>query len=289
MTAESIALPQRPPRRRGAKVGRPPLLLVLAGLWLALLALFAIAAPLVAGDPDTVAPLARLAMPATDGHLLGTDELGRDLFARLVYGTRYSLAFGLVPAAFALLIGGSLGLVAGYAGRIVNLAVMRLLDVFYTFPPVLIALAVVGVLGPGFINCLVALTIYLVPPVARLMESATAQISTTGYVEAARLSGASSLAILTGQVLPNALPQVMAYLTSVLGVMIVIGAGLSFLGLGVSAPTPEWGSMMNELRTAMFFNPVVAALPGSFIFLTSMSLNIVGEAAQRMLSSIKRT
>ncbi len=252
--------------------------------WLGAMMAFIPLAPFLATDPNAVDALNRLAPPGTAGHLLGTDELGRDLWARIVHGARYSLAFGLVPAAIALAVGGAIGLVAGYAGRTVNMLTMRLLDVFYTFPPVLIALAVVGALGPGFVNCLAALTIYLIPPVARVTEAATIEIAARGYVEAARLSGASSMRILAVQVAPNVLPPVVAYLTSVLGVMIVIGAGLSFLGLGASAPTPEWGLMLNELRTAIFFSPLVAAMPGLFIFLTSLSLNVVGGYLQRRIA-----
>jgi peptide/nickel transport system permease protein len=261
----------------------------LASGWLAAMLVLAAFAPLLVGDPNAVDPLNRLASPGTAGHPLGTDELGRDLGARIAHGARHSLAFGLVPGGVALLLGGLLGLVAGFAGRWVNMAAMRVLDVFYTFPPVLIALAVVGALGPGFLNCLVALTIYLIPPVARVTEAATVEISSRAYVDAARLSGATGLSILLHQVMPNVLPRVLAYLTSVLGVMIIIGAGLSFLGLGVSPPTAEWGLMLNELRSAMFFSPVVAAVPGLFIFLTAASLNLVGEAVERRVAQRRAT
>ena len=161
---------------------------------------------------------------------------------------------------------------------------MRTVDVFYAFPPILIALAIVGALGPGFVNCLLALTVYLVFPVIRVTESATVQVRSLGFVQAARLSGASTPMILFVQILPNVLPAVLAYVTSVLGIMIMIGAGLSFLGIGASTPTPEWGLMLNELRTAIFANPLVATLPGVFIFLTAFSLNILGEALQRRWS-----
>ena len=271
-------------RTVGAATGSVSVGVALAVAWLGAMAVFALFAPWLAGDPSAVDPLTRLSPLGTPGHLLGTDDLGRDIWSRIVHGARYSLAFGLVPAAIALVVGGAIGLIAGYAGRSVNMVMMRVLDVFYTFPPILIALAVIGALGPGFVNSLTALTIYLIPPVARVTESATAQISGLGYVEAARISGASHPVILVCQILPNVVPPVIAYLTSVLGVMIIIGAGLSFLGLGASPPTPEWGLMLNELRTVMFFDPVIAAVPGVFIFLTSMALYVLGEALQRRLA-----
>ena len=268
-------------RRRTAALDA---LVAAAGVWLAVLLVAAIAAPWIAEDPNAVDPVMRLSPPGTPGHLLGTDNLGRDLLSRLLHGTPYSLAYALVPGGVALAVGGTIGLFAGFGGRVLNAAIMRTVDVFYAFPPILIALAIVGALGPGFVNCLLALTVYLVFPVIRVTESATVQVRSLGFVQAARLSGASTPMILFVQILPNVLPAVLAYVTSVLGIMIMIGAGLSFLGIGASTPTPEWGLMLNELRTAIFANPLVATIPGVFIFLTSFSLNILGEALQRRWS-----
>ena len=290
MTTLDAAKPVAAQQRRrlglggaGAKVGWA---VGFAAGWLILMAIFAAIGPLFVTDPNSVDPVNRLAAPGTPGHWLGTDNLGRDMLARIVHGTKYSLAFGLVPAIFALFVGGSLGLIAGYAGRIANMAIMRVMDVLYTFPPVLVALAVVGILGPGFLNCLVALTVYLIAPVCRVTEAATVNVAHNAYIDAARLSGASEAMILLRQVVPNVFPQIMAYLTSVLGVMIVIGAGLSFLGLGVAPPTAEWGLMLNELRTVMFLNPWLAAAPGVFIFLTSVSFNLLGEALERRVALV---
>ena len=252
--------------------------------WLMLLAMCAATAPWIAPDPNAIEPMNRLSGPSIGTSLLGTDNLGRDMFARLIHGAPYSLAYALVPGVVALAAGSVIGLIAGFSGRLINGLIMRTTDVFYAFPPILIALAIVGVLGPGFFNCLIALTIYLIFPVIRVAESATVQVRGLGYVEAARLSGAPTPTILAVQILPNVLPAVLAYVTSVLGIMIVIGAGLSFLGVGASTPTPEWGLMLNELRTSIFVNPLVATMPGLFIFVTSVSLNILGEALQRRWS-----
>jgi peptide/nickel transport system permease protein len=256
--------------------------------WLALLAALYLLRPWIAADPTAIDALNRLAPPLTPGHLLGTDNLGRDLFSRIVHGTPYSLSFGLLPTVIAVLAGGAIGLVAGYSGRLVNGAIMRLMDVFYAFPPILIALAIIGALGSGFSNCIVALTVVLIPPVARVMESATVQVRGLPYIEAAQLAGAASWRIALVQLLPNVLPPVLAYVTSIIGIMIIIGAGLSFLGLGVETPTPEWGVMLNDLRTAMFINPVVAATPGVFIFLTSLAFSNLGQALERRWSLTQR-
>lgn len=235
-------------------------------------------------DPLSADAGARLLPPFSAGHWLGTDDLGRDIAARLAAGLPYTLAYALVPAAAALVIGGGIGLFAGAAPRWVNLAIMRTLDVAYTFPPILIALTVVGILGPGFVNCLVALTVYLIAPVARVAESATVVVAHRGYVTAAILAGGSRWSVLRVHVLPNMLPPVLVYLASVLGVMMIIGAGLSFLGLGVSPPTPEWGVMMNELRNVLFVRPAVAVLPGLFLFLTAFALNAIGADLARRVA-----
>jgi peptide/nickel transport system permease protein len=248
--------------------------------WLLLLALLFAFRQLIVADPSAIDALHRLARPLSLGHLLGTDELGRDVFARIIYGAPNSLAFGIVPTVLGTVIGGALGLIAGSSGRIVNLAIMRFMDIFYAFPPILIALAIISALGSGFFNCLVALTLVLVPPITRVTESATVGVCGMPYVEAARFSGAAGWRILLVQVLPNVLPPVLAYVTSIVGIMIIYGAGLSFLGLGVQSPTPEWGLMLNDLRTAMFINPVVAAIPGTFIFLTSLAFSTLGTALE---------
>ena len=253
---------------------------LLATGWLALLVLLFVFRQFVTVDPSAIDALNRLARPLTSGHLLGSDELGRDVFARIIYGMPYSLAFGLVPTVLGTLIGGALGLLAGYAGRIVNITIMRFMDIFYAFPPILIALAIISALGSGFSNCLVALTIVLVPPVTRVVEGATVRVAGLPYVEAARLGGAPAWRIALVQILPNVLPPVLAYVTSIVGIMIIYGAGLSFLGLGVATPTPEWGLMLNDLRTAMFLNPVVAAIPGVFIFITSLAFSTLGNTLE---------
>ena len=286
--ADIDASPARPRRpRQPARDGQFWLALISAG-WVGLLVVLFLFRDVIAVDPSAVDALKRLAWPLSAGHWLGTDALGRDVFARIVYGTPYSLAFGLVPTAIATVIGGGLGLLAGYGGRFANILIMRFMDIFYAFPPILIALAIISALGSGFLNCIVALIIVLVPPITRVTESATARIAGLPFIEAAELAGADGSRIAAVQILPNVLPPVLAYVTSIIGIMIIYGAGLSFLGLGVATPTPEWGLMLNELRTAMFINPIVAALPGAFIFVTSLAFSTLGVALERRWSHVGR-
>jgi peptide/nickel transport system permease protein len=245
---------------------------------LALIVVMALAAPLIATyDPTTGSVFARLKSPGYPGHWLGTDEVGRDLWSRILYGGRLSLLCGVAPVAFALAIGGSLGLVAGYRGGIVNSLVMRGMDVLYAFPSILLAIAICGMLGSGLGNTILALTITFIPPMVRITETVTAQVRSFEFVEAARASGARPLSIIHFHILNNVLGPILVYATSLISISIILAAGLSFLGLGVTPPDAEWGLMLNNLRQAIWVNPLVAALPGVMIFITSMSFNLLSD------------
>jgi len=245
---------------------------------LAVIILAAIAAPLLTSyDPAIGTIVSRLKPIGTEGHILGTDELGRDMLTRLLYGGRTSLIMGFVPVLLALLIGGTLGTVAGFTGGFVNSVIMRAADVVFAFPSILLAVAVAGALGAGVANALVALTIVLIPPLIRVTESATAQVRGLDFVEAARASGASASSIIRVHILGNILGPVLVYATSLLSVSIIMAAGLSFIGLGAKPPTAEWGLMLNTLRTAIYSQPLVAALPGAFIFAVSLSFNLLSD------------
>ncbi len=248
-----------------------------AGLLL-LLVLAAIFAPWVApADPFKASMLKRLQPVGSPGYLLGSDELGRDLLSRLIYGGRLSLTMGVVPVVMAFVIGTSIGVMAGFLGGKVNMAVMRTLDVFYAFPSVLLAVAISGAMGPGMSNSLLALTLVFIPQIARVAESVTTQVARLDYVDAARMSGASSLTIVRVQVLGNVLGPVFVYATGLISVCMILASGLSFLGLGVRPPEAEWGLMLNTLRSAIFNNPLVAALPGAMIFITSICFNLLAD------------
>ena len=243
-----------------------------------LIALAAIFAPYLGlADPYQGSMIRRLRPIGTPGYPLGTDELGRDMVARLIYGGRLSLFIGLTPVVLAFVIGTTLGVIAGYVGGFVNQAIMRTVDVFYAFPSVLLAIAISGALGAGIINSLVSLTIVFIPPIVRVAESVTTSVRNLDFVDAARASGAGPLTIMRVHVLGNVLGPIFVYATSLISVCMILAAGLSFLGLGTKPPEPEWGLMLNTLRTAIYVNPWVAALPGVMIFTVSICFNLLSD------------
>jgi peptide/nickel transport system permease protein len=255
-----------------------------AGAVVALLLLMAIFAPLIMPhDPFQSSMLERLKPIGTPGHLLGTDELGRDLLSRLILGGRLSLFMGIVPVVIAFVAGGAIGIFAGYAGGLANTLVMRTVDVFYAFPSVLLAVALSGTIGAGIQNALLSLTIVFIPQVIRVAESVTTQLRNSDFIDAARSSGASPFTIVRVQLLGNVLGPIFVYSTSLISVSMILAAGLSFLGLGVTPPSPEWGLMLNALRNAIYTQPVIAALPGAMIFITSISFNLLADAIRRAM------
>ena len=250
-----------------------------AGIVLLILVLMAIFAPLLTPhDPYQASMLKRLKPIGFEGYVLGTDELGRDMLSRLMVGARLSLFMGITPVLIAFVIGSGIGILAGYAGGLVNTLIMRTIDVLYAFPSVLLAIALSGALGAGIGNALLSLTIVFIPPIARVAESVTTQVRGRDYVEAARASGASAFTIVRVHVLGNVLGPIFVYATSLIAVSMILASGLSFLGLGVRPPEPEWGLMLNTLRTAIYTQPLVAALPGAMIFITSISFNLLSDS-----------
>lgn len=245
---------------------------------LLLIFLIAILAPVLAPhDPYAGSVLKRLKPVGTPGHWLGTDETGRDMISRLMYGARLSLLCGVTPVLLATIIGGILGLAAGVAGGIVNTLIMRMMDVLYAFPSVLLAIAICGVLGAGLGNTILSLTIVFIPPMVRICESLTTQVRNLDFVEAARASGATLPQLIRFQVIANILGPLLVYATSLVSISIILAAGLSFLGLGVVPPSAEWGLMLNALRQAIWVDPIVAAMPGLLIFITSMCFNLLSD------------
>lgn len=259
------------------RLARDKVAMVCASVLL-LIALAAIFAPYLGlANPYQGSLIRRLRPIGTPGFLLGTDELGRDMISRLIHGGRFSLFIGLVPVALAFLIGTTLGVIAGYLGGIVNMAIMRTIDVFYAFPSVLLAIAISGALGAGLTNSVLSLTIVFIPPIVRVAESVTTSVRNLDFVDAARASGASPLSIMRVHVLGNVLGPIFVYSTSLISVCMILAAGLSFLGLGTKPPEPEWGLMLNTLRTAIYLNPWVAALPGLMIFTVSICFNLLSD------------
>ncbi|MFC7287770.1 ABC transporter permease [Herminiimonas glaciei] len=284
--ASQVAVPVLPTPARGywskvlRQLMRDPVAMT-AALVVFLIVCAAVFAPWLAPmDPYKGSMIKRLLPIGSEGYLLGTDELGRDMLSRLMYGGRLSLLMGVTPVLAAFGIGTSIGLLAGYVGGRVNMVIMRVLDVFYAFPSVLLAVAISGALGPGMTNSILALTLVFVPQVVRVAESVTTQVRKLDYIEAARMSGASAFSIIRVHVLGNVLGPVFVYATGLLSVSMILAAGLSFLGLGVKPPEPEWGLMLNTLRSAIFRNPWVAALPGLLIFITSIGFNLLADGVR---------
>lgn len=261
----------------GKRLTRDPVSMICACM-LGLIFLAAIFAPYLGlPDPYQGSMIRRLQPFGTAGHPLGTDELGRDMLSRLIHGGRLSLLIGILPVFNAFIIGTLLGVIAGYNGGWANSAIMRTIDVFYAFPSVLLAIAISGALGAGILNSIVSLTIVFIPPIARVAESVTTSVRNLDFVDAARASGAGAMTIMRVHVMGNVLGPIFVYATSLISVSMILAAGLSFLGLGTRPPQPEWGLMLNTLRTAIYVNPWLAALPGVMIFAVSIGFNLLSD------------
>ncbi len=264
-------------RTVGQRLWRDKVAMAAALVILCLLFLALFGGWITPADPYKSSMLSRLKPIGTPNFFLGTDELGRDMLSRLMVGARLSLFMGITPVFLAFVIGSVIGITAGYAGGATNSVIMRTIDVFYAFPSVLLAIALSGALGAGITNSLISLTVVFIPPIARVAESVTTQIRNRDFVEAARASGASALSIVRVHVLGNVLGPIFVYATSLIAVAMILASGLSFLGLGVKPPEPEWGLMLNTLRTAIYSQPWVAALPGLMIFITSIAFNLLSD------------
>jgi peptide/nickel transport system permease protein len=261
----------------GRRFARDPVAVAAAAVIIAIVLAAVLAPWLGLADPYRGSMLRRLKPVGDALYPLGSDELGRDMVSRLIHGGRLSLMMGVLPVVFAFIGGSAIGVAAGFIGGWVNTAIMRTIDVFFAFPSVLLAIALSGALGAGIVNAVVSLTVVFTPQIARVAESVTTQIRTRDYVEAARVSGAGSFAIVRVHVLGNVLGPVFVYATSLVSVSMILASGLSFLGLGSKPPEPEWGLMLNTLRTAIYVQPLVAALPGVMIFITSIAFNLLAD------------
>ena len=257
---------------------------VVSATLLAAVGLAVVMAPILAGvGPDDADNLARYAPMGTAGHLLGTDQQGRDMLARLLFGGRVSLLIGVVPTVIAGMIGLWLGLMAGYWRGLADQIIMRCLDLVFAFPMVLLAIAIAGSMRPGVLTEIIAITVVLIPYFARLARTATEGVVPMPFIEAARAAGGTRLAIMLRYVLPNVFSPVVVYATTLMGLMIVVGSGLSFLGLGVQPPTADWGAMVAEGRVVLRRAPHVTILPGCAVLLVSLAFNFLGDGIRDAL------
>jgi len=257
---------------------------LVAAAFLALVVTLAILAPwLPIADPLDADPSKRIAAIGTHDLWLGGDNQGRDILARLIWGARISLAIAVAPTLVATLVSLFLGIAAGYHGRWLDHIIMRTLDVFFAFPLVLLAIAIAGILQPGVLTEIVAITVVLVPYVTRVARTSAGQVASQTYIEAARASGASVGALLLRYVLPNAAPPVLVYATTLCGLMIVVGSGLSFLGLGVQPPAADWGAMVADGGVVLRKAAHATLLPGLMIVLAALAFSTLGEALREAL------
>ncbi|MGP9539096.1 ABC transporter permease [Brachybacterium sp. AOP43-C2-M15] len=281
----ATALPDLSPARAGtpsASAGRRRLDLPLlaSAAFLALVVLLALIGPLLVGDPSAQNLLRRLSPPGTPGHLLGTDQLGRDVLARLVVGSRISVIVGLTAALLSGVIGSVIGIVAGYAGGWTDRVLMRLTDVQLAFPTLLLALAVIGFVGPGLTTVIVVLGITGWVSYARVLRSEVISLRTREFVEAARVMGVPAHRIMLRHMLPNVTGPLATILTLQVGTVILAEAALSFLGLGIPATFATWGSMLADGQLYMGTAWWLAVLPGTALLLTVLSINIAGDAVR---------
>ncbi len=255
-----------------------------AGGFVLLLVVVAIAAPLIAPfDPENYFDYDNLNKGPSARYWFGVDPLGRDIFSRLVWGARISLAAGFVSVAAGAIVGTLLGLVAGYFEGWWDRIIMRICDVLFAFPGILLAIGIVAILGGGMINVVIAVAVFSVPTFARLVRGNTLALKHLTYVEAARSIGASDATIIGRHIFPGTISAVVVYFSLRIGTSIITAASLSFLGLGAQPPTPEWGAMLNSARADMMVAPHVAIFPAIAIFVTVLAFNLLGDGLRDAL------
>lgn len=256
---------------------------MLGALILVLYTLLAIFAPWVTPHDPVQQQLAQsLQTPSTE-FWLGTDHLGRDVLTRILYGTRISLFIGIAAVTVGMAVGIPLGVVSGYYGRATDMVIQRVADIMFSFPSILLALALVAVLGVGLNNVIVAVGVAIVPIFIRLVRGQVLSVREEVYVDAARAIGASDIRILIRHVLANSWAPIIVQATISIGITILVAAGLGFLGLGVPSPTPEWGAMLGEGRNYIYSHPHMSTFPGLAIFLAVIAFNLMGDGLRDAL------
>jgi peptide/nickel transport system permease protein len=221
--------------------------------------------------------------PPSLQHLFGTDTYGRDVFARIVHGSRASLSIGLLTTIIAVFVGGIFGSIAGFYGGMADSVIMRVMDTIMAIPPILLALAIVASLGPGMTNLIIAMTISSVPGFTRIIQAVILLVVEQDYVEAARACGTKDIRIILRHILPNSMGPIIVQATMSVASMIISAASLSFLGMGIQPPTPEWGAMLSESREYMTYAPYLVIIPGLAILLSALALNLFGDGLRDAL------
>jgi peptide/nickel transport system permease protein len=242
----------------------------------------AILAPVLA-PYDPASQAARRLLPPSADHLMGTDELGRDVFSRIVYGARTSLYVGLLSVSLAVLLGVTTGLLAGFLGGTFDNVVMRVVDIIFAFPTLVLAIVIAGLLGPSLTNAMIAIAVVFSPSFARVARGSVLSVKNEVYIEAARVTGGTEGHVMLRHVLPNIMAPLVVLATLSLSLAILAEAGLSFLGLGTQPPNPAWGSMLSQGRRFMELSPGLAIFPGLAIMITVMAFNFLGDGLRDAL------
>ena len=257
---------------------------VIAGAFVLLLVVLAILAPfIVPYDAENFFDYDSINARPSLKHLFGVDPIGRDIFSRILMGARISLTAGFLSVAIGALIGTALGLIAGYREGWWDRIIMRLCDVLFAFPGILLAIGIVAILGGGMANVIIAVSIFSIPTFARLVRGNTLSLKHLTYVEAARSVGASDWTIVLRHIFPGTIAAVVVYFSLRIGTSIITAASLSFIGMGAQPPTPEWGAMLNEARADMMTSPHVALFPSLAIFFTVLAFNLLGDGLRDAL------
>jgi len=265
------------------KFKRQRVALVAGGFVLLLVLVAALAPWIVPFDAENFFDYDALNSPPSAKHWFGVDSLGRDIFSRILMGARISLAAGFISVAVGAVVGTLLGLLAGYYQGWWDRIVMRMADVLFAFPGILLAIGIVAILGNGMVNVILAVAVFSVPAFARLVRGNVLSLKHQTYIEAVRSIGASDMVIMLRHLLPGTVASVVVYLTMRIGTSIITAASLSFLGLGAQPPTPEWGAMLNEARADMLNAPHIALFPSLAIFVTVLAFNLLGDGLRDAL------
>ena len=250
---------------------------MVAGIFIFFLILAAIFAPFIAPYDPYAIDYGNAMMPPSPQHWAGTDIYGRDILSRIIYGARISLTVGISSVTIGAIVGVSLGLISGFFGGFLDEIIMRSADVLFAFPGILLAIAVVAILGPGLVNVVAAVAIFSIPTFARIVRSNTLSLKESLYIRAARSMGASNKRIMFVHIMPGTLSGAIVYFTMRIGTSILTASSLSFLGLGAQPPTPEWGAMLAESRDYIGVADHLTIFPGIAIFLTVLAFNIFGD------------
>jgi peptide/nickel transport system permease protein len=243
----------------------------------------AVLAPLLAPHDPVEIFSGQLRKPPSLSFWMGTDEVGRDILSRVIFGARVSLRVGLISVAIAMVFGSALGLLAGYVGGWTDALIMRVVDVMLAFPGILLAIAIVAVLGPGIDNVMIAVGIEAVPVYVRTTRASTLSVKQNEFIVAANASGARASRVITRHILPNVAAPIIVLATLGVGIAVLTAASLSFIGIGAQPPTPEWGSMLATARTYVRDAPWIAAFPGLAIVILVLALNLLGDGLREAL------